>query len=303
MLNDRSADSAPTHPPEGPVLVTGMPRSGTTWLARLLASAPGCALTGREPMNPRGRQYALGGTLSGWTRLSSPNRRQRVALKTSYLGINPWVFSRYGYRQWAAALPNTRVIVKDPFAMLSMPVIHSVTRATAVVLFRHPGAALTSYRRMGWTPDSAELAPIAQHFAADHEEFPGLADAPSSPTSDVQAMAWFWNTLYGVALYDAAELGRNVIIVAHEDIAAGGTSFGERLFAELGLAWDEKVARKLLLDGDTSKTRPNALHNFDRSPAKVAHDWQSRIAHDERTELERLTGHVYGRLLERSLRL
>ena len=53
-----------------PILVTGVPRSGTTWLARLLAGSPGTALAGREPMNPRGRQYALGGTLTGWARLS-----------------------------------------------------------------------------------------------------------------------------------------------------------------------------------------------------------------------------------------
>ena len=48
----------------GPILVTGVPRSGNTWLARLLATSPGTAMAGREPMNPRGRQYALGGTLT-----------------------------------------------------------------------------------------------------------------------------------------------------------------------------------------------------------------------------------------------
>lgn len=47
-----------------PILVTGAPRSGTTWLAQMLATAPRTVLSGREPMNrgrepmkPHGRQY------------------------------------------------------------------------------------------------------------------------------------------------------------------------------------------------------------------------------------------------------
>ena len=59
-----------------PILVTGVPRSGTTWLARWLAAGAGMALPGREPMNPHGRSYALAGTLTGWVRLSEPTPRQ-----------------------------------------------------------------------------------------------------------------------------------------------------------------------------------------------------------------------------------
>ena len=57
-----------------PVLVTGMPRSGTTWLARELARARRSGLPGREPMNPREGQFALGGTVSGWTQLDAADR-------------------------------------------------------------------------------------------------------------------------------------------------------------------------------------------------------------------------------------
>ena len=73
----------------GPILVTGVPRSGNTWLARLLARSPGTALAGREPMNPRGRQYALGKTLHGWTRLTEPTTRQRFLLRTRLPGLEP----------------------------------------------------------------------------------------------------------------------------------------------------------------------------------------------------------------------
>ncbi|WP_448233555.1 sulfotransferase [Microbacterium lacticum] len=139
--------------------MTGMPRSGTTWLSRLLATAPGTALTGREPMNPRERQWALAGSLDGWTRLRDPNGKQARALRRAYRGLAPGVYSSFGFRQWRGPLPNSRLIVKDPFAMLSMPAIHTITGARPVLVYRHPGAMLVSYRRMGWAPDVAELRP------------------------------------------------------------------------------------------------------------------------------------------------
>ena len=48
-----------------PILVTGVPRSGTTWLARWLARGGGMALTGREPMNPEATSTDLRGPSTG----------------------------------------------------------------------------------------------------------------------------------------------------------------------------------------------------------------------------------------------
>ena len=181
-----------------PILVTGVPRSGTTWLARLLAHAPRTALAGREPMNPRAHQFALAGTLTGWTRLTGVTPRQRLALVTSYRGLNPLVYSRYGQRQWAAPLPRTSVVVKDPFAMASLATVHDITDALPVLLVRHPGAVLSSYRRMGWSPDLDEIAPLAlEHLGEDVR-----------PSGDAATdMAVFWSTLHRLALLDLRGTG------------------------------------------------------------------------------------------------
>lgn len=286
---------------DAPLLVTGMPRSGTTWLARLLASAPGVALTGREPMNPRGRQYALAGTLDGWTRLVAPTARQRGALRTSYSGLNPLVYSRYGHRQWAAVLPGTRLVVKDPFAMLSIPVVQELTNARPVLLFRHPGAALASYRRMGWSPDVSELTPIIDRFIEINGPTPGVARFPVG-AGEVGAMAWFWNALYGIALSDVNRLDKDLVVLAHEDIAAGGERFAAELFRHLGLEWEPSVAQNLKATGGSRLVNENALHNFDRNPAQVAHEWEKKLAKGERVGLEQETHTVLSMLRERAFR-
>jgi hypothetical protein len=280
-----------------PILVTGVPRSGTTWLARLLTTSPGTALAGREPMNPRGRQYALGGTLRGWTRLLEPSRSQRLRLRSAYLGLNPWVYSRYGRRQWAAALPRTRIIVKDPFAMLSVPAVTGATRARTVLLYRHPGAILTSYRRMGWLPDLDELRPIVTAYNMSKDQAsPEIADLPAEgAVGEAEAMGHFWNALYTIALDDLRRVP-DALVVAHEEVARGGAPAGRRLFCELGLTWSKLTEEDLAVGDTPASADPRTLHNLERSPVEVAGAWRSKLSPADLSTIETVTEAVQMRL-------
>jgi hypothetical protein len=274
-----------------------MPRAGTTWLARLLASAPGTAMAGREPMNPRGRQYALGSTLSGWSRLQQPTARQSRILRRSYLGYNPAVYSRYGRRQWRAPLPGTQLVIKDPFALLSLPAVVRTTGARPVILYRHPGAALVSYRRVGWTPDLEELAPIAEMFLRSRQEsrdcFGVTAARPD--LDDVGAMAWFWNTLHGLVLADLAQAD-GAVVVSHQDLAGGGATAAKQLFGVLGLRWSPVVDLAMQGPRETVQEDTSRLHNFERAPAAVATGWRGKLAPSELDRLEEETTDVRQRL-------
>ena len=300
-----------------PILVTGVPRSGTTWLARLLTSSPGTALAGREPMNPRGRQYGLGGSLPGWTRLVHPDTAQLRRLRSAYAGVNPWLFSRYGRRQWAAVLPWTQVIVKDPFAMLSMPAVCRATGARPILLYRHPAAVLTSYRRMGWLPDVQELGPVVDEY---NRTATGVTQVPEAPDgaegSDVEAMGWFWSALYTMALRDVAQIP-DAVVVSHEELASGGAPARQRLLTELGLAsgddghdehadgdadgddgQDEPGAQALVAEavGEGGHHQGGGLHDFDRAPAQVATAWRAKLTQDEIATIEDRTAEVRDRL-------
>jgi hypothetical protein len=274
-----------------------MPRAGTTWLARLLADSPGTALAGREPLNPRHRQFALGGTLSGWARLSQLSLRQKLALRTSYAGVNPLVYSRYGKGQARAALPGSRVIVKDPFAVLSIPVILQATHAQAVIVYRHPGAALASYRRMGWSADLDELRPIVEAFNATPGMLRPLPDIPRLPDVDeATAMAVFWTVLYGMALADTAGMN-SVTVVSHAEIAGGGAAAHEQLCRHLGLAYPGAAGDPPAAPAaKTSEDGAPVLHNFDRDPAEVARSWKAAVSDDELAGMESVARPVLERL-------
>lgn len=270
-----------------PLLVTGVPRSGTTWLARQLAGAPRCAMTGREPMNPHPGQYRLGGTLDAWARLEAPTRRQSVALRAAYAGLTPRVYGRYGHRQWAAASPFTRTVVKDPYAVLSIRTVVETTGAVPVLVYRHPAAVLSSYRRMGWRADVAEIR------AAVPDQRGGAPGGDAGdPADDTHAMAWFWSTLNTVALQDL-EAVPGAVVVSHEELAAGGAPALRRVFDACGLSWSDPPGPSGRDGGRSTASdaaQSSALHRLDRAPAEVAVAWRSGVSEDEVRMLEHLTG-------------
>lgn len=275
-----------------PVLVTGMPRSGTTWLARLLALSTNGALAGREPMNTRGRrQYALGRTVDGWTRLEEPTAAQARALRRAYTATTPMVYSRYGVRRWAAPLPWSTLVVKDPFAVLSVPAVHRVTGARPVVIHRHPGAMLVSYRRMGWLPDVEEIRPVVERYRATRDASdPEVPHLPAGAAPDgAVAMGWFWSALYAMAVADLSRTP-GTLVVAHEDLATDRDACA-RLFDELGLGWSAAVDAELGREGATEQAATR-LHNFDRSPAEAATSWRRRLSETEIRDIEEITAPV-----------
>lgn len=287
-----------------PMLVTGIPRSGNTWLARLLATAPGTALIGREPMNTRTpRQYALAGTVEGWVEVIEPTPRQRRALQAAYTGRVPSLFGRYGVRQWAAPLPSTRRILKDPFAVLSLPAITAVTGARPVLIFRHPAAVLASYRRMGWGPDTNEVRALVSAHRA--RALSGPATRPAGSTrrlSDAEEFGEFWAALYEIAL-DNAPRTPGLTVVSHEALAGGGAAAVRALFETLGLRAGERTHAELQREARVSEPATSVrLHNFDRAPDAVASGWRASVSAADVDAVESVAGEVLAKLEEMQLR-
>lgn len=257
-----------------PLLITGVPRAGTTWLARSLAVSAGTSLPGREPMNPRERQFALGGQLDGWVRVEQFNARAAALLRRCYAGREPRTYSRYGSRQWAAAFPGTRVIIKDPFALLSLAAIYDATQALPVVIYRHPAAVLGSYRRMGWTADTAELLDLGAPKPAD--------------STDAAAMTSMWTWCHQIALQDLERVPDS-LIVSHANLTRGGAGALNHLRGLLDLSpipdEDDSPASSHPMHGDKLRSE-GVLHDFQRSATELEVGWRTGVSDDEVDAME-----------------
>jgi hypothetical protein len=253
-------------------------------------------------MNPRAKQFGLGGTLQSWTRLrpESLTERQRTLLRRVYSGRDPRVYSRYGTRQWAAAWPRTRLVVKDPFALLSIPAIAEVTGARPVVLFRHPAALLASYRRMGWSPAVGEMATA---LAGDGTR---AVETPPHEPSSLAAMAWFWSAAYDQVLDDQTVVP-GAVLVDHAELTRGGDPALLGLLRECGV--DGSALRELGKSRGGSRwgagraaDRP-VLHDFDRTPSEITESWRRTLGETDVSTVEGLTGETWARLRARRLPL
>jgi sulfotransferase family protein len=270
-----------------PILVTGIPRSGTTWLARTLAQAPGTSMLGREPMNPRDRQFGLDGRLNGWVRCQDFDRREARLLRRVYNGRVPRTYGRLGVRQRTASLPWQRIVVKDSFALLSLPAVVAATRAVPILIYRHPAAVLASYRRLGWR--------------ADAEEFTALGAPPGEYNNDAHAMAMFWSWGHQVALADLNRLPDSVV-VSHQELTMGGAAAQAELFRTLSLSAPVRRVRDATGPADFHLDDV-PRHYFDRTPDQVTTGWRTLIEDADIDLLERETASLWDHLEERRIRL
>lgn len=209
-------------------------------------------------------------------------------LRRCYSGRELRTYSRYGLRQWAAALPGTRIIIKDPFAMLSLAAIHHVTDARPVMIYRHPAAVLASYRRMGWTPDTAELTALG-------------APAPGNQ-GDVEAMTAMWTWCHQVALKDLQRVP-GALVISHTNLTLGGAAALSHLRALLGLLPVPASSHSAgpNAGGDTER-REGVLHDFNRSSAEVDASWRQHVPAEDIAAMEVLSGRVWQTLEQRQLR-
>jgi len=246
---------------EPPVLVTGLPRSGTSWVGRML-TASGRLVYVNEPLNPQRPPGRSPGVLNA----SVTHRFQYICPDNE----TPWLaaFSRtvalrYG---WAAELRRNhgpgdlarmakygtaftlgrllarRALLDDPFALLSAEWFAARLGCRVVVVVRDPVSFAGSWRRLGWRVDARELLdqPL---LLRDH---PYVADlAPFAGEHDViTTAAVLWRTAWRVTGTVAGRTA-GIKVVRYEDLCAAPLDGFRDLYAWCGLPWTGRAVRRV----------------------------------------------------------
>ena len=144
------------------------------------------------------------------------------------------VYSRFGARQWAGPLPRTRVVVKDPYALLSMPAVAAATGATPVLVYRHPGAdprqlpprRLAAAARRGGSDRRAEHTEVALGWTCRRSRRAAAGHRPRDGRSSGRCCtSWRSRT----------PPSTGALVVSHAELARGGEGAGRALADRLGL--------------------------------------------------------------------
>jgi hypothetical protein len=296
-----------------PILVTGMPRSGTTWIAHMLA-AGGDLVYLNEPLNP---QHPPGG-FPGILNAEVEHRFQYICednedqFLTAYTDMRQYRYHPVAelrrnhrpsdvsrqvnhVRQYLAGrLRGRRLMVADPFAVFSTPWFVNRMGFEVVVVVRRPAATVSSRKQLGWFFDPGELTqqPLLMRDVLGPLGVPTTLNGTATRLIDAGAM--LWSGIYAsIAAYRAN--GVRFTVVRHEDLSSDpDAGFGE-LYERLGLDRNDRAAAEI--ERSTSAANPGQLAPGD--PHRVRLDsranldsWRSRLAADELERIHELTAEV-----------
>lgn len=290
-----------------PVLLTGVPRSGTTWVGRVL-TADSSVFELYEPFNPEGRDPVLLRNPARYLDADAPLviseglRRAVQRMLALHLEVPRHIDIRRPRRlvRDLAQVPPllvakaraSTVVVKDPTAAHLAAWLHSEFGMRPVVLVRHPCGIAAGHLRMGWSgvrgflerPGwAAQLTPDDRDYLRCHAD-----DAEGDP---VLSAALAWRVTNGL-LNRAREAIPSTLVVRYEDLVADPTTQFRAVATELGLGWGQaNVAiladlRGPALDEAALGTAPHVLN---RDPVATASSWRKRLSD---RDIERVFEHA-----------
>lgn len=269
--------------PGPPILVTGMYRSGTTWVGAMLAPAGLWHL--HEPFNPN---RGLWGDELAYAPASHPRQDIDALVRSLLRGRHREVLRMPHSGRWFTPLRllpirPARVLLKDPSAALLSEYLVRRHGMRALVLFRHPAAVVRSFLRLGW-PTGALVerllssASLMEEWLAPAE--PAMAAAIGS--RDAASGTVLYGCLATVLLGFSNHNPDSMIRLSFEELCRDPIARFRELYRSLDLDYGEGVrevhARLSSGNGGAGSERP---HGVVRSSARVAGRWRAETQEAE----------------------
>jgi hypothetical protein len=188
------------------------------------------------------------------------------------------------------SIRGQRVLMKDPFAVFSLPWFAQKLNCRVVVTVRHPGAFASSLKRLGWNFDFRDLLdqPLLMR---DHAEV--YRDEMQSMRAEdvIGQAALLWKIIYR-SVHSAREQNPGFIAVRHEDLSRDPVGGYRDLYEKLGLDFTHKVEKTIL--NSSSSDNPVELsrkkvHSVKLDSRANMGNWKKRLTEEEAERIRKMT--------------
>lgn len=295
-----------------PILVTGSHRSGTTWVGRMLALAPGVAYL-HEPFSPRRWPGWLRRPPPHWFLYVCPDNEAAyaplvedvLALRYPLAGVLRVRTARQAV-QVAEEVPfalwyrlhGARPLVKDPIALMMAEWLAQRFEVAPVVMIRHPAAFAGSLKRLDWPPfdfrNWASQPLFLRDLAGPYEA--EIREAAAGGPDLIDQAVLMWNVIHHV-IRGYRDRHPDWSFVRHEDLAEEPVKGFRDLFERLDLRWDH-TAERVIVRTSTVRSRsevPPSLHRTIRRDSRAARwTWARRLTAEELARVRAGTAEVAG---------
>jgi Sulfotransferase domain len=258
-------DGPPGMPSDQGIVVTGLPRSGTSWIGKML-EASGQVIYVNEPLNPRhppGRspgvlnadvthryQYICADNEAPWVSAFGDTLRLRyhlaAELRRNHAPYDLVLASKYATDFTVGKLRNKRALIDDPFGVMSSGWFAERMHCKVVLSVRQPVSVVGSWRKLGWKAllDDVLGQPLLMRdmFAPYTDELQAAQDSDDP----VRRAALLWRVTYS-ALGDLNERQPGLLhIQRYEDLANNPETGYRELYGVCGLDWSEAARKRIL---------------------------------------------------------
>jgi hypothetical protein len=295
------------------ILVTGLHRSGTTFVGEVLRRAGlfqvfepmnrdyGSVLVDRWKPHPDsstrdGRPYrevvdAIVSRRIRW-KANLQSRHAAVRLVGRALGLHRRALA-YQLGFLAQSLRPRRRLFKDPDLVFFADDLERRHGFQVVVLVRHPCAFYASVKRLGWRFPLAELyeqpALVERHLERWTEH---LAPRPRSFAEEAALLWLFVHT----TVRDLVASNPRLLLLRHEDVAERPLLTLRALFRRLGLRFDGRVEAfvQRATHGRRMTARANRVHDLERDARALASHWNGALEPGEIKQIREIVEPVFG---------
>lgn len=302
------------------ILITGIPRSGTTPFGSNLELAPGARHL-YEPFNPGygmqgiSRHYEVPGandfSLERFDACVDAIRRVRLQLKrynnpreSGARRVVKWLIAdRARFAYWRCRLDRSldTVIWKDPNACFAAKAAVDRHQIPVVVTVRPAAAVAASYKRMGW---HSSLLQVLENLAQIGISYPELlSDYGKHVENHTIGAAMLWYVIYSTLL-EWAETRPLMRLVNLQETIERPIEYYERVFEWLDLPWSAAVAEGLRrrypeqdrVDSIPSEALPQRAHVRNRAISRVNTYGAQLLTAEEKQIIEEICGDLWGRV-------
>lgn len=302
------------------IIVTGIHRSGTTFLGSLLHQTGAYAYL-HEPFN---RDYGIKG-VNCWypyADIKSDSCSEVAVLleKLHHLDIEfripcqksdgfakrllrLFVHSRghWDFLRFKFFSVHKEILIKDPFLSLCASwLVNRFSDVKVIYLVRHPVAVYGSLERMDWT---FNLNEFYKQLDLSNVRLKDLSIQNFSCVDKCEVVATLWKVLYEIIKVQHSENPKDrSLIVRHEDLSSDPRNESERILKFLGIPMNNKVQQFIEKNmySDQVHAKGKKLHDFRRSSAKLAYSWQEKKSIEHERIIKACSdtlGHYYPELV------
>jgi len=299
----------------GPILIFGLPRSGTTWIGKLFDSHPDTLYRhepdsvyrlaiSQFPEKSEERRYrheiekyaaALPGMraakIAGKQPLFPKNYHSRFAL-TAYRSsvlfakLSNRIFPgmHLPYRPTGANYERLRVIWKSIESLGRLGAcIEALPDVCAIHILRHPCGYVASVMRGGAASRFVESTPTSEDYgifeillATEPARSRNLTMADLKKLTPEERLAWRWVLTHEKVLTDTQDSDR-VLRVRYEDVCANPIVETHRMFEFAELPWHRQTDK--FISASTSRPQSDYYSVF-KNPLESAQRWRSELTAD-----------------------